>query len=206
MNNDQQLFQKAFSRVTDPSQRGLLITGAIDGKCCLTMPDPSSGILSRYDLDAVSATIQIQEGVCLTAESDELVQQRLCIFIFNADFGSEDENRLLPKTPGTFEVYTLQGESSVPSLIAASVSEDCQLDLTAIGTGDYTTKGLIGLRAVFPSNHARFGVVAITASQEIISLWYKEKLEAIKPCALPTDEDEYHPLSLLNEHQWRKCV
>ena len=200
---DHQLFQEAISKIEDPRQKGAFITSDADGKCYLVLSEPRSGRLSQLEIVSISATIQIKDGVQQQVWQDEIIAKHLCIFMFGANFGSKAEStgRLLPKEPGTFQVYTLQRGLSKPMLLSASVAPDCQLDLTAIAVGNDETKGLIGLRAVFPGCLTGFGVVAITASQEILSLWYREKLESASPCVSPTGEDKYS-YALFSERYW----
>ena len=195
--NNLDLFREAMSKVEDPRQRGMFITCDADGKIFLARPDSSSGMLSRYDLRTLQADIHIDGRVHMQVDPQKFVRDKLFIFMFNADYGPKAEQpaRVLPKRQGTFQVYHLRHGFSNPQVIAASVVTsveelNCQLDLTAIGVGNYKTKELLGVRAVFSANPTRFGVAAITTSKEVISLWYREKLEGVAPLALPADEDE----------------
>lgn len=199
-------FQEAVAMVEDPRQKGMYIMSDDKGQCFMVRLDPSSGRLSRHDIVAFSATIQTQDGVRQQVGPDEVARQKMCIFIFGADFGSKEKsaNRLLPKKPGAFQVYTLREGLSKPIPLSASVCSDCQLDLTAIGVADYETNKVFGLRAVFPGSHTHFGVVAITTCKDILSLWYWKNLQSASSHTLPTDTNEDKYNSLVHEHQWSK--
>lgn len=185
-------FQEAVAMVEDPCQKGMYIMSDDKGQCFMVRFDPSSGRLSRYDIVAFSATIQTQDGVRQQVGPDDVARQKMCIFIFSADFGSKAKSahRLLPKNPGTFQVYTLREGLSKPIPLSASVCSDCQLDLTAIGLANYETSEVFGLRAVFPGNQTHFGVVAITTCKDILSLWYWKNLQSASSHTLPTATDE----------------
>lgn len=201
--NDVSLFHAAIARVEDPRQKGMYIACNSYGQCYLSMPNQVSGRLTMHEVVELLADLQIDQGRHRQIGPKEIADRNLYIFMYNADFGPKAiaTRKVLPETPGTFEVYTLLEEGSNPRLIAASAGGS-QLDLAAIGVANKKTLEPLGLRGVFTSRPKPFGVATYTTTKEIIALWYRDKLGNDKARALPANEDEQGPRPLPGEYRW----
>lgn len=196
------LFHEAIAKVEDPRRKGMYIANE-DGHCHLSMVNPASGRLSKYEV--VELFADLQSGVVGHQQigPKEIADKKLYIFMYSADFGPKAiaTSSVLPETPGTFQVYTLSEGASNPHLIAASVGGD-QLDLAAIGIANRKKNEPFGLRAVYYSSPTPFGVATVATTKEMIALWYRDKLGNDKARAFPTNEEEQGPRPLPGEYRW----
>lgn len=77
------LFQEAVARLEDPRQKGICVMSDDRGQCLMIKFDPYSGGLSRYDIAALSATIQTQDGVQQQVDLMNLCVKK-CAFSYSA--------------------------------------------------------------------------------------------------------------------------